>query len=193
MALSKNTPLKEVLGEFADLPLYQGVHAYEGAMLFLRADGYVTNAAGGLPFVGHADAEADNSNGASGNKLVRVRRGNYRAEVTLSGVTQANVGDPVYASDDGTLSLVQAGNSLVGLIVRHVGGNNCIVEFMPLGTANITVTNVPQQAHIANAKTDYTAGDLDTEAEIIAAFNTTNGKINAILAALEAAGILASS
>lgn len=43
-----------------------------------------------------------------------------------------------------------------------------------------------QQNHIADGKTDYTTGDLDLEAEIIAAFNTTNGKINAILAALEA-------
>lgn len=50
-----------------------------------------------------------------------------------------------------------------------------------------------QAAHIANAKVDYTTGDLDAEAEIIAAVNATNGKINSILAALEGAGILASS
>lgn len=50
-----------------------------------------------------------------------------------------------------------------------------------------------QASHIADAKTDYTTGDLDLEAEIIAAFNTTNGKINSILAALEAVGILKAS
>lgn len=190
MALTKNTPIKEVLGDYADLPLYQGIHAYEGAMLFLREDGYVTNAAGGLPFLGHCDAEADNSAGASGALTVRIRRGNYRAEVYLNGVALANVGDPVYASDDGTLTLTAAGNSLVGRVVRYVGTNTCIVEFTPVGSTVITVT---QQAHIANAKTDYAAGDLDTEAEVIAAFNTTNGKINSILSALRAAGILATS
>jgi hypothetical protein len=47
-------------------------------------------------------------------------------------------------------------------------------------------------AHEVDAKTDYTAGDLDTEAEIISAFNTTNGKINSIIAKLEALGLLAS-
>ena len=47
--------------------------------------------------------------------------------------------------------------------------------------------------HIADAKVDYTAGDLDTEAKIITALNTTNGKINDILAALETNNILASS
>lgn len=50
-----------------------------------------------------------------------------------------------------------------------------------------------QASHIADAKTDYAAGDLDTEDEIIAAINATNTKINAILAALEGVGILASS
>lgn len=50
-----------------------------------------------------------------------------------------------------------------------------------------------QASTIADAKVDYTTGDLDAEAEVIAALNTTNGKINAILAALEGVGILASS
>ena len=50
-----------------------------------------------------------------------------------------------------------------------------------------------QQANITAAKVDYTTGDLDTEAETIAALNTTNGKINSILTALKAHGILASS
>jgi len=50
-----------------------------------------------------------------------------------------------------------------------------------------------QAAHIANAKVNYTTLDLDTEAEIIAAFNATNTAINSILTALENAGVLASS
>lgn len=47
--------------------------------------------------------------------------------------------------------------------------------------------------HIANAKVNYTTGDLDIEAEIIAAINATNTTINAILTALEANGILKKS
>jgi hypothetical protein len=190
MALSKNTPIKEVLGNFEDLPLYQAIKAYEGALLFLRADGYVTNVAGGLPFLGHADALADNTNGASGALNVRIRRGTYRAQITLTDVALANVGDPLYASDDGTLTLTATSNSLVGRVVRYVAANTCIAEFTTVGS---TVITVAAQAHIADAKVDYTAGDMDTEAEIIAGFNTTNAKINALLAALEAAGILASS
>jgi hypothetical protein len=56
-----------------------------------------------------------------------------------------------------------------------------------------TLASGTQAAHVANAKVDYTTGDLDTEAEIIAALNTTNGKINSILVALRAFGVLASS
>jgi hypothetical protein len=55
------------------------------------------------------------------------------------------------------------------------------------------VVSIQQDAHIVNAKVNYTTLDLDTEAELIAAFNTTNGKINAILTALREAGILATS
>ena len=70
-------------------------------------------------------------------------------------------------------------------------------------TGNINLTGVlkvdgvqvlkEQQAHIADAKTDYTTGDLDTEAEIITALNATNTKINAILLMLETHGLTASS
>lgn len=49
------------------------------------------------------------------------------------------------------------------------------------------------EAHIADAKTDYTTGDLDTEAEIISALNATNGKINSMLAVLEARKIVTNS
>lgn len=59
-----------------------------------------------------------------------------------------------------------------------------------------------QQSHIAGVDTDledaYEAGDLDIEAEIIAALNATNARVNelattlnSVLAALEAVGLLA--
>ena len=66
---------------------------------------------------------------------------------------------------------------------------------------NINVTGVykvddvqvvkEQQAHIADLNAAYAAGDLDIEAEIITAINATNAKINAILAMLEAHGLVA--
>lgn len=48
-------------------------------------------------------------------------------------------------------------------------------------------------AHIADAKVDYSSGDLDTEAEDIVATNATNVAINSVLAALELVGVVATS
>jgi hypothetical protein len=50
-------------------------------------------------------------------------------------------------------------------------------------------TPVVQQTGIAALKIDYTAGDLDTEAEIITAINATNTAINALRTALNALGL----
>lgn len=54
-----------------------------------------------------------------------------------------------------------------------------------------------QQDNISDAKTDYaddgSADDLDTDAKRVAAMNTTNTKINAILDVLEAHGLMADS
>lgn len=66
-------------------------------------------------------------------------------------------------------------------------------ELNKLDGAGAVVASGTQAGHVVDAKVNYTTGDLDLEAEIIAAFNTTNGKINSILAALEAFGINASS
>lgn len=50
-----------------------------------------------------------------------------------------------------------------------------------------------REDNITDAKTDYSTGDLDTEAEYIIAHNAANTTINAILSALESAGILKTS
>lgn len=66
-------------------------------------------------------------------------------------------------------------------------------ELNKLSGAGSAVASGTQHAHVTDGKTDYSTGDLDSEDEIITAINTLNGKINSILAALEAFGINASS
>jgi hypothetical protein len=55
------------------------------------------------------------------------------------------------------------------------------------------VTPAAKQTHVADGKTDYTTGDLDTEAEVISAINTINTKLNSILSTLETFGFHATS
>lgn len=50
-----------------------------------------------------------------------------------------------------------------------------------------------QQALIADAVVNYTTPGLDTEAEVIVAFNATNTKINSILDILEAHGLMSAT
>lgn len=50
-------------------------------------------------------------------------------------------------------------------------------------------TPVVQQTGVAEQKTNYVAGDLDTEAKIITALNTTNTAINTLRTALNALGL----
>ena len=81
-------------------------------------------------------------------------------------------------------------------VYRQQDGNVIVITSggeLKVETGGKVTANGTQASAIADAKTNYTTGDLDTETKIAAAFNTTNTKINAILAALRGAGIIASS
>lgn len=65
------------------------------------------------------------------------------------------------------------------------------VELNKLASSGAKVPSGTQVVNTAATKTNYTTGDLDVEAEIIAAINATNVSVNAILTALVAFGIMA--
>jgi hypothetical protein len=77
------------------------------------------------------------------------------------------------------------------------GGTREIVRGRANGSAAaigfLGATPAARIAHVADASVAYAAGDLDSEAKIITALNTTNGKINSILATLETFGFHATS
>jgi hypothetical protein len=82
--------------------------------------------------------------------------------------------------------------------VMMLGGENIILDTTTgtkIGTATsqklgfYNATPVVQQTGVATQKTDYTAGDLDTEDEIITALNTTNTAINTLRTALNNLGL----
>ena len=57
---------------------------------------------------------------------------------------------------------------------------------IPVATTNGRLVDVTAQTGIATLKVDYIAGELDTEAKIITALNTTNTAINTLRTALNA-------
>lgn len=192
MTATRNNPLEWESGDRNECPVAAGLQIFQGSMVFGDAAGRATPVLG-AKFLGHAASEADNRTGVAGAINVILFRNPYRAEVAVPSVALTSIGVEVFASDNSTLSLSPNGgaNTLVGRVVRYVGTNTAIVEFQPV--IDFSLATVVQQAHIADAKVNYTTGDLDTEAKLITAFNATNAKINAILASDETAGVRASS
>jgi hypothetical protein len=80
-------------------------------------------------FAGFATQKADNSAGAASAISVRVKMHGV-VRIAVTGVTStANIGDDVYASDDGTLTLTATGNSWVGKVIRWDISTTCYVRF----------------------------------------------------------------
>lgn len=102
----------------------------------------------------------------------------------------------VLAIDQGDFSGVTASAAELNVLDGIAPGLTA-AELSKLDGAGAVVASGTAAAHIVAAKVDYaddgTADDLDTDAKRVAAANATNAKINAILVALEAFGITASS
>lgn len=101
---------------------------YKGSLVALNAAGFVKPAAAGdKRVVGVAYETVDNASGAAGDLTIRVwREGTF--EVNGSGLTQANVGDLVYVTDDNTVTLTATGSIVVGVITEFVSATKARVD-----------------------------------------------------------------
>jgi len=128
MVLAANTPLTFIRGEQSELPAAAAI-IYEGAILGDNGSGYARCLVAGDPFRGHAMEYIDNSAGSEGDQNIKLMRGRYRLEVTLTSVAITDIGKQVFASADDTYTLTPGSNSVVGRVVRYVTINTAIVEF----------------------------------------------------------------
>lgn len=131
MALSANTirlyeaPLPNCSN---DVPAAASV-IYEGSAVGINTStGYGRALTAGDHFAGFATAKCDNSAGSAGDKRINVWREGF-VRLTISGVALTNVGDPVYATDDGTFTLTQGTGSRIGEVFRYVTTDTAIVHF----------------------------------------------------------------
>lgn len=94
---------------------------YQGAAVGEDASGYARPLQAGDPFLGFAEAKADNQNGVASDKRVEVKARGI-IELTVAGVAVTSNDRPaVYASDDDTFTLTAGGNSLIGFVSRYIG------------------------------------------------------------------------
>jgi hypothetical protein len=105
-----------------DYPVAASTKIYAGSLVCVNADGFAVPAAdtSGYVFVGVALEQVDNSAGANGAKNLRVRRQGV-FEFDAASITQAMVGDPMYAVDDHTFddAAGPTNDIKVGLLVKY--------------------------------------------------------------------------
>ena len=132
--LAIDSPQILVTGDLNSVPIIANDIVYEGAMVGDNAAGHGRPLVAGDKFLGHSIFREDNAVpvGAAGDKDIRLRTGMYRLCCDLVGLI-TDVGQPVYASDDATLTFDGAGNSYVGRISRYVSATKMEIEFVTCG------------------------------------------------------------
>src|ERR1041385_733325 len=169
MALSADVIRRRFTGDFLDLLVADNVKIYEGALVAIDSSGYAIPLSGaGQKFAGVAEAQADNTvtGHTAGGIRVRVNYAQVRRVFPVTGAAQNQVGLPVYASADSTLTMVGAtGNQRVGVCVGYES----------TGIADVLLTPFePLALGVAGA-----AGGLPAQAEY-----------SALLTALQNAGLM---
>ncbi len=127
MAVTANQLIARADRRLANYPLAASTHVYQGTLVFLAA-GYASGsigASGANVFGGIAVAESDNSLGSAGDtKLDCWIEGAF--ELVGSGFTQADVGKPVYATDNYTINTL--GNGVrIGKCLSYVSATRLLV------------------------------------------------------------------
>jgi hypothetical protein len=105
LTAARNTPQRA--GEVFDFPIQAGVHGFPGGIAVLSG-GYAAPAttAVGLVAAGRFEDDADNTSGADGAFLTRVRRGifRYANSASTDAIAQADVGADCWLVDDQTVA-----------------------------------------------------------------------------------------
>jgi hypothetical protein len=102
---------------------------YEGAAIGLvPATGYARPLTSADLFVGFAVYQSDNSAGAAAGANVEVYD-TGEIQLPVTGAVITDIGQPVYATDDDTFTLVPTGGVFIGRIVRFVSAGVAMVAF----------------------------------------------------------------
>lgn len=165
-----------------NLPAIAADIIYMGSAVGQDGSGNGRPLVAGDPFRGFADEQCDNAAGAAAAKRISLKS---KGHVWLA-VTGINSPDDlpcsVFASDDDTFTTTAASNSYVGKAVCWDSVvSRVLVEFN---------ANKPGSA-ITDASTAHALNATFSDTEAETALNALGTKINAIIAALEAAGIIA--
>lgn len=139
MALTADADLSIAGGQYRRLPSEISANPYAGSLLSYAADGYAHELVAGELFAGVcvepiATAVAAT---ADGTRNIGAICGEFAATIPVS-VTTADIGRRVYATDDGTFSLTQAGAAtLIGRVIGVESSSKAIVQCRTQGLDGI--------------------------------------------------------
>ena len=140
MALSASRQVDRFVDqELRTFRLKVSTKLFRGAIVGVSA-GFARGLIAGDVFAGIAYEEMDNSAGADGARVARVYTISDVVHA-VSGAAQTDVGRPVFASADDTLTFVAAGNSYVGIVQDFVSSGVVIVRIDPTRKLVKTVTH----------------------------------------------------
>lgn len=127
--LDANKPRSYEGGSRNAIPVIASDIIYEGAAVgIVAASGHARPLAAGDSFGGFAEEKADNSaGGAAAINVKLIESGKIQLSVT--GVAITDVGQPVYASDDDTFSMLPTAGPFVGFVHRFVSSGVAVVAF----------------------------------------------------------------
>jgi len=127
--LARNKPRTYEAGTRNEYPVIATDIIYEGAAVgIVPGTGHARPLAVGDRFGGFAEAAVDNSAGLAAALRVRAIESG-RIELTITGVVITDVGQPVYASDDDTFSMLPTAGPFVGFVHRWVSTGKAAVDF----------------------------------------------------------------
>ena len=104
------------------LPVKGSTTIFQGSIVAIDADGFAIpgKKAAGLKAAGRAEETVENS-GSDGEAVVRVKRGVFVFDNTATAankITAADVLGPCYIEDDHTVTKLETGASMAGLVIR---------------------------------------------------------------------------
>lgn len=127
--LTQDTPRTYEVGNINAFPVIADDALFEGAAVGDNGSGYARPLVAGDRFLGFAEEQTNNINGAAGDIRVRVKNVGLII-LAVSGAVITDVGQPVYASDDDTFTLDAVGNSYIGLVYRWESSGVVVVAFV---------------------------------------------------------------
>ncbi len=102
---------------------------FQGSLVGLNSTtGYGRSLVAGDKAMGFAKDNVDNSDGSDGEVNIDVKA-QGKISLFISGLTMADIGKSVYATDDNTFTLTETGNSYVGKVIRFEKSDYGIIAF----------------------------------------------------------------